>query len=470
MASQYRKIEDFPGIYWEKDSPVALENMRLVRDTYRGVNVLQLNFRNVSDSNLYGLSISISMKDFNGKRVLRKDIEYNYYGIEVGLNKTFGSDEYIPVEPEAKSFLITVTRAEFSEGAMFRGAVLLKLMPEAPELESLGEFQEPFTEQLLSLRPKLKILCAPEDKLFYWRCTCKRFYPHTVHRCPACNIRKDELLNILKELKAKKRELEKAAALAEKERLEAEERARLEAEEKRRLEEEAEQQRLAEEAERKRLRNQKIKKCCAYATTIVALLLLLLLIAPRFKNILMTIQPEIPTEEQQPTSEATPEPTPEPTPTPTPTPAPESTPEPTPEVFKATPLAVLGQDLKETDLKLVLRLIGMEYADFENFDVIYVSSEDESSYLSGRYDESLLGGRSLSSLLITPTEPGSGLHITTYNITYCTEEMYQEMLLESGITDADVVVAGPHKMSGTAALAGIMKAGEYLKEQSTTAE
>lgn len=465
MASQYRKIEDFPGVYWEKESPVSLEKMRLARDTYRGVNVLQLTFRNISNANIYGLSISITMKDFNGRPVLKKNIEYNYYGMEVGLNKTFGSDDYIYVEPEGKSFQISVTRAEFSEGAMFRGSILLKPMPEAPELETLGEFWEPFTQQLLSMRPKAKILCAPEDKLHYWRCTCTRFYPHTINKCLICNLRKDELLGILKDLKAQKRELEKAAMLAEAQRLEEEEKTRLEEEERRKAEEE----RLAAEAEQKKRTKKKIQKYCAYASSIVILLLLLVFVGPRYINIPVTNNTEASTDvttSELSTLDATPDTTPDSSA------ETDTEPQPSTEVdepdFTSTPLAILGQDLKEDDLKLVLRLIGMDESDFHIFDVIYISTEEEFGYLTELYDDSLLGGRSLSSLLITPTEPGTGLQVTTYNITYCTEEMYRDLLLESGITDANVVVAAPFKTSGTAALAGIMKAGEHYHNNNST--
>lgn len=458
MASQYRKIDDFPEICWEKDSPVSLEKCTLLKDTYRGVNVLQLTFRNICNTNIYGLSISISMKDFNGKRVLKRDIEYNYYGMEIGINKTFGSDDYITVEPEAKSFMITVTRAEYSEGAMFRGASLLKPMPYPLELETLGEFEQPYVQHLSALHPKAKIVCAPEDKLYFWRCTCSRFYPHNVGKCPTCNIEKTTLFDTLKDLKTEKRNAEKAAALAEKKRLEEEaEKARSE-EERIRREQELEEERI-------RTKKQRIKKTCIYASSILGLLLILFFLMPTLKQSKVseeTLVAETVTTDlnEDVTSEDSTSETDESNISNTDTADKQD--------YYSTPLAILGEDLTDEDMKLVLRLIGMETTDFDQFDVIYVTPEEEHTYLSGKYDDSLLGGRTLSSLLIIPTEPGSGLDIQTYNITYCTVEMYQEILESSGITDAEVVVAAPFKSSGTAAIAGIMKAGEYFQENPIT--
>ena len=57
------------------------------------------------------------------------------------------------------------------------------------------------------------------------------------------------------------------------------------------------------------------------------------------------------------------------------------------------------------------------------------------------------------------------------SISYCTIGMYKNALITAGITDADIIVAGPTPISGTAALVGAMKAysdmtGEAVTEQS----
>lgn len=57
---------------------------------------------------------------------------------------------------------------------------------------------------------------------------------------------------------------------------------------------------------------------------------------------------------------------------------------------------------------------------------------------------------------------GSGMDVTTSNITWCTPEMYISALATAGITDAKVVVAAPFEVSGTAALTGVYKAYEDM--------
>ena len=57
---------------------------------------------------------------------------------------------------------------------------------------------------------------------------------------------------------------------------------------------------------------------------------------------------------------------------------------------------------------------------------------------------------------------GNGLNISTNNITYCTVGMYKNALTTAGITDADIIVAGPKPISGTAALVGIFEAYEAM--------
>jgi len=77
-------------------------------------------------------------------------------------------------------------------------------------------------------------------------------------------------------------------------------------------------------------------------------------------------------------------------------------------------------------------------------------------------DESLIGTRSISCVYVELLPEGSGMDVTTSNITWCTGEMYISALATAGITDARIIVAAPFEVSGTAALTGVYKAYEDM--------
>ena len=83
-------------------------------------------------------------------------------------------------------------------------------------------------------------------------------------------------------------------------------------------------------------------------------------------------------------------------------------------------------------------------------------------YLEGYVDESLIGTRSISCVYVELLPAGSGMSVTTSNITWCTGEMYISALATAGITDARIIVAAPFEVSGTAALSGVYKAYEDM--------
>ena len=64
--------------------------------------------------------------------------------------------------------------------------------------------------------------------------------------------------------------------------------------------------------------------------------------------------------------------------------------------------------------------------------------------------------------MVEGTAEGSGINVTTSNITYCTPGMYENALATAGIENADIKVAGPFNISGTAALVGAIKAYENM--------
>jgi uncharacterized protein YpuA (DUF1002 family) len=114
---------------------------------------------------------------------------------------------------------------------------------------------------------------------------------------------------------------------------------------------------------------------------------------------------------------------------------------------------VLGQDLNDSEKAEVLSLLGVK--DTESVNVSYVTNEMEYEALGDYLSSDIIGTRALSSALVTSKGKGDGISVTTENITYCTPEMYQNALITAGVEDVDVKVAGPFRISGTAALVGI---------------
>ena len=126
------------------------------------------------------------------------------------------------------------------------------------------------------------------------------------------------------------------------------------------------------------------------------------------------------------------------------------------------PYLALGADLSDDQKNIVLSLIGIDPANLANYNVTYVTNAQEHQYLDSYVDSSKIGSKSWSSVVIVKRKKGNGLNISTNNITYCTVGMYKNALTTAGITDADIIVAGPKPISGTAALVGIFEAYEAM--------
>lgn len=113
-----------------------------------------------------------------------------------------------------------------------------------------------------------------------------------------------------------------------------------------------------------------------------------------------------------------------------------------------------GAGLSESQLTETKRLLGIE--DRNTVDVLV----DEESY--NKYTGLTTKNSSLySSAVIVKTEKGSGINVfinTPGNITKIEDHQYMNAALTSGLTDLDIIVASPVKVSGESALAGVYKA------------
>lgn len=120
---------------------------------------------------------------------------------------------------------------------------------------------------------------------------------------------------------------------------------------------------------------------------------------------------------------------------------------------------VIGADLTEEQIKTVYKLFDIERGSVEE---LKVTNAEERRYLEGLVAESVIGKYAISCVYVQLLEEGAGLTVDTYNITWCTAEMYKNALITAGVTDAKIIVAAPFEVSGTAALTGIYKAYESI--------
>ena len=120
---------------------------------------------------------------------------------------------------------------------------------------------------------------------------------------------------------------------------------------------------------------------------------------------------------------------------------------------------VVGADLTDDQIKEVYEHFGIERGSVKE---LLLTNAEERALLEGLVEDSKLGKYSISCVYVQLLEPGSGLSVETYNINYCTPEMYENAVITAGIRNARIYVASPFEASGTAALAGIYKAYESI--------
>ncbi|MCR4605619.1 MAG: DUF1002 domain-containing protein [Eubacterium sp.] len=138
------------------------------------------------------------------------------------------------------------------------------------------------------------------------------------------------------------------------------------------------------------------------------------------------------------------------------------------------PYIAFGASLKASEKNTVMKLFGISKEQLADYEVIEITNKEEHEYLDPYLAKNVIGTRALSSVKIEENGDNDGIKVTTKNINFCTEAMYVNALATAGFTDADVTVAGPFELSGTAALVGAIKAysvmtGEEVNEQAADA-
>lgn len=121
--------------------------------------------------------------------------------------------------------------------------------------------------------------------------------------------------------------------------------------------------------------------------------------------------------------------------------------------------AVIGADLDAGQIASVYRSFGLRRGDVIE---LRLTNAEERRYLEHFVDSRLIGTRSISCVYVELLPAGSGMSVTTENVTWCSGQMYVSALTTAGVSNARIRVTAPFAVSGTAALAGIYKAYEDM--------
>lgn len=126
----------------------------------------------------------------------------------------------------------------------------------------------------------------------------------------------------------------------------------------------------------------------------------------------------------------------------------------------------LGHDLTEAQREEMLDYFGVG----EDVKIIEVTIDEERRYFGEYIDADIIGNNSISSVYVKKLEEGEGIEVDSKNISWVTNEMYQNALVTVGVKDAEVMVNSPVMASGTAALTGVIKAFEDMTGEEISEE
>lgn len=127
-------------------------------------------------------------------------------------------------------------------------------------------------------------------------------------------------------------------------------------------------------------------------------------------------------------------------------------------VFASTnEVVTLGANLNEAQKQEMFNEFGVKPNDVK---VITMNIQEIRSQLGLPKAPANAKGNAFSSAFVRIEEPGYGIKVKTNNLTAVTPDMLSNALLTSGVTDADVIATSPFPVTGTSALAGVLKAFE----------
>lgn len=124
---------------------------------------------------------------------------------------------------------------------------------------------------------------------------------------------------------------------------------------------------------------------------------------------------------------------------------------------KGEEIVTLGKDLTLTQRDEMLKEMNAS----EDAKIIEVTNAEEYEYLGDVLSSKEIGNKAISSAIVKYTGKGINVELSP-NIVVVSENAYRNAMTTAGIENAYVYVTAPGKVSGTAALTGILKSYEEV--------
>lgn len=124
---------------------------------------------------------------------------------------------------------------------------------------------------------------------------------------------------------------------------------------------------------------------------------------------------------------------------------------------KEKEIVTLGKDLTSTQREEILRELNLS----DDAKIIEVTNKEEYEYLGDVLSSREIGNKAISSAIVKYTGKGINVELSP-NIVGVSENSYRNAMTTAGVENAYVYVTAPGRVTGTAALTGILKSYEEV--------
>ncbi len=190
MSERFSKLFLLPKNLYTKDSPVIIRAGALLKDNITGRIYALVKFKNISESTVKSLKVSISEFD-QLERPIEGSTVYQYVDLNVKRDEEFGQKTLIPIpDVSVRSFDISVDEVGFSDNSVYTcGKQNRESLPEEKTIpyDYLPAYRSLYCEAAV---------CEPWFTEEIWCCACGKINGKDEKSCHACGASRSALENI----------------------------------------------------------------------------------------------------------------------------------------------------------------------------------------------------------------------------------------------------------------------------------
>lgn len=192
--NQYKLIKKFNSRLYSNQSPVTIEKYAFLYDSIKGMNMIQLKLRNISNKCISNMELGFQVLDAKG--LVMEEFTHQFIAVNAKPDTMFGEQETIYLKSRnMEDVRFAIKRTDYDDGTSENNSSIFSPTGYPQDISSLGDYQDAYITAIKEDTNCLFVKNVVTENSGLWYCACGNIQKVQDKICRSCGGKLERILD-----------------------------------------------------------------------------------------------------------------------------------------------------------------------------------------------------------------------------------------------------------------------------------